>query len=228
MQPYEADQRARPGKARGERLLLVADAVGVDVLGLQDRQIAAAQAWGRQTREARPVALASSHADVDGEPRAARDLGDDLASVGDVELNSLRAVGPRGSAEGQVVDAGIGQAARANPCRSTHEHERVEVAAHAFVAGAVRRPQQRVAPDVLALGERGVHVVRVGLVELRLQAGRAVARLARDRHGRSGDRDEEDEQAQPRGRSTRRTARQDRPGFGPLEITLAPRTPGTG
>ena len=104
----------------------------------------------------------------------------------------------------------------------------MEGAAHAFVGGAVRRPQERVPPDILALGEGGVHVVRVALVELRLQAARAVARLARDRDGRSGDRDEEDEQAQPGGPSTRQTARQDRPGCGPLDITLAPRTPGTG
>ena len=153
VQPDEADERACAREARGERLLPVADAVRVDVARLQDRQVAAAQMRECEPGEARPVALVPARADVDGEPRPARYPRDDLAPVGDVQLHRSCAARPVRDAEGEVVDAGVGQPARAEPCRSPHEHQRMEVPADSGVRRPVGGAEQLVSPDVLVRGE---------------------------------------------------------------------------
>ena len=97
-QPDEADERPRLRDPRRKRLLPVADALRVDVRGLEDRQVAVREARRRQARQAGAVALACTAADRDRQARPVGELRDDLAPVGDVELH-LR---PRRRSRGAV------------------------------------------------------------------------------------------------------------------------------
>src|SRR5207253_9106746 len=65
-QPDEAHERGGLRDARGERLLAVADAGSVDVLRLEDREVATAEPRRREPRETGAVALV---VDVDDEAR---------------------------------------------------------------------------------------------------------------------------------------------------------------
>ncbi len=187
---HEADQRAGLRDHGGERLLPVPHAVGGRVARLQDGQVAAVEPRRLETDVARPVALAPRAADADGQARPLDVAGDDLAAVRDVELHRARAVGPVRPAEGDVVDARVGQVPRPGPARPPDEHQRVQVALDAVGGRARRRGEQLVAPDVLLLGERVADLLGVRRVDGRLALrGHAAASLALDRSrgpGRQG------------------------------------------
>src|SRR5207248_1306258 len=103
--PPASRQFQYPAADRRARLYM--DAARVHVARPQNRQVAAREPRRREAREARPVALVPRDADVHREPSALHVLGDDLAAVGDVEVDRAEAVLPRGPAEGEVVDPRI-------------------------------------------------------------------------------------------------------------------------
>src|SRR5439155_17124489 len=93
-----------PGHPRRERLLLVANTVG-GVLGLEDRQVAVVERWSGEPLEAGSVRRKTPASDGDAQAGAVSRLGEDLAPVGDVQRNRVRAEPSRRPAEHHVVDS---------------------------------------------------------------------------------------------------------------------------
>ena len=111
-----------PVRPARERLLRVAHAARVDVGRPKDGQPAARKPRRAQARQARPVALPT----VTDEEREARSAGaprDDLAPVGDVERERLRAVEAQRICEREVVRAGGRQRPAAAPERIPERRE---------------------------------------------------------------------------------------------------------
>ena len=143
-QTDEADERARDADARGEGLLRVADAAGVDVVRLECGQVTREEPRRRKAGEAASVALAAPRPDGDRQLRAVRPARIDRAAVRDVERDRLGAE-LRRPGERKVVDARVADAASA-PARRVEQ--RCELPRDAVVRRPLRRPQQRLSPDV--------------------------------------------------------------------------------
>ena len=153
---HEADERARHADARGEGLLRIAHAAGVDVVRLERGQVAREELRRRQAGEAASVALASAGPDGDRQLRAVRPARVDRAAVRDVERDRLRAERRR-PREGQVVDARVADAVSV---RAGRVEERREPAGDVVVGRSLRRSQQRLSPDVATRAQRASSPMR--------------------------------------------------------------------
>ena len=104
------------------------------------------------------------------------------------------AVSP-GPAEGEVIDAGIGEPVRRVARGRADEHQRVQVRLHPCVGGTARGTEQLVSPHVLLRAESRVHARGIRRVDLlrRAPALSAHARLSTD-SGDGGERDEHGEE----------------------------------
>ena len=189
-QADEADQRASLRDPRRERLLPVADAVGVGIGGLEDRQVALGEARRLEPAQAGAVPLLAARADEDGQLRAVDTPRDDLAPVGHVQLHDARAAPAARPAEGQVVDPRVGQAPGLQPGGLANHHQRVQEAVNAVVGRPGRRGQQRVPPGVLTLRERLQDAGVVGRIGRQRHAGRGVAPAARAGAGHACEHDD--------------------------------------
>ena len=195
-QPDEADQVAGAEAANREGLLPVAGARGVHVPGLEDRQEPVGERRGGQPCQARPVALVPARADEDLHARPLGGLGEDLAAVGDVQRDHVRAADAERLGERQVVDPRGGQRLRLR----AGEEERLEQPPHRAVGRSVRPRDQRVAPDVLLRAQCPVHAARVGRAQRLARAGRPLCGRRRRGGARHEDRGESsDEEREPHG-----------------------------
>ena len=158
VEPDEADERARLGRPRGERLLPVAGTRCVGVGRRQDRLVAVGEPRLPEAGEARAVALAALGADEDRQPPPADPLGDHLAPVGDVERDRPGPARVDRLAEREVVDARLGQRPLAGRAR---EEERGQKLPRGVVAGPVGRREERVPPDVVVRPQRTIDSARV-------------------------------------------------------------------
>src|SRR5439155_16673640 len=129
--------------------------------------VAAVEPRRGEARKARAEALAT---DGESELRPACAVGEDLAAVRDVQGNRSAAGRASRLAEGEVVDAGIGQWPLT---RLPSQEERREVAPDALVGGTSCRAQKRVPPDVFLRAERGADTPHVAGLELVGLAGGA-------------------------------------------------------
>ena len=167
----EADERARLGCLRRERLLPVAHARGVGVGGRHDRLVAGGETRGPEAGETRAVAFAALRADEDRQPPAAHAFGDHLAAVGHVQRDRPGAAGTERLAERHVVDARLGQRPLAG--RACVEQRRQQTPRR-LVARPVGRLQQAVAPGVVVCAQRALDPARLTGRRARRRAGGAL------------------------------------------------------
>ena len=194
-QPDEADQLAGAEAAHGERLLPVPRAgrrrrtASPGSAGSR-RRAAAGQAGRHEPKRSWPSAPTKTFS-----ARPLRGLREDLAAVGDVERDRVRAVHAERLRERQVVDPGRRQRLRLR----AGEEQRLEQAADRAVGRPVRPGDQRVPPHVLLRAERAADAARVRRAHAAARARRplrgraAEPRAGDDEHGE--DREGEGERA---------------------------------
>ncbi len=166
-EPDEAHERRGSADVRGERLLPVADPVGVRVRRVEDRQVPAVQPGRRQAGEAGSVALVATPADGERERRAGRPIRDDLAPVGDVQRDGASAARTRGLTEGQVVHARVRETKAACARGPTDQQQRCQVPLGSCVRRAVPGCDQALPQAVSLRLECALDPCRVGRAEVR-------------------------------------------------------------
>src|SRR5262249_28794800 len=150
------------------RLLLVAGARGVDVLRLEDRQVAVREGRLGQPRKAGAERLATALADEDAQAGAVGGPREDLASVRAMEGELQRALAAERRRERQVVVPRGGQ----RLLLRAREQQRLQQPPDGVVGRPAALPDQLLAPDVPLGAERSQDAACVCRARVRLGAAR--------------------------------------------------------